>query len=140
MTPLTTSIDVRVRFSEVDSLGMVWHGHYVKYLEDARETFGRQFGLEYMRIFENGYITPIVDMHVKYKHTATVDDILTIHITYRPERGGKLTFDYTMHRKRDNLLILTATTTQLFVTRDGMFEPSCPDFFQAWKDHWHITL
>ncbi len=42
---LKSRIEVRVRFSEVDSLKMVWHGSYVKYMEDGREAFGREFGL-----------------------------------------------------------------------------------------------
>ena len=29
--------DIDVRFSEVDSMGVVWHGAYPLYLEDARE-------------------------------------------------------------------------------------------------------
>ena len=42
---LSESIKIRVRFSEVDSIRMVWHGNYVTYLEDAREAFGRKYGL-----------------------------------------------------------------------------------------------
>ena len=42
---LINSCKVKVRFSEVDSMAVVWHGNYVKYLEDGREAFGLQFGV-----------------------------------------------------------------------------------------------
>ena len=130
---LTETVRVQVRFSEVDSIRMVWHGNYVTYMEDAREAFGRKFGLEYMHIFESGYLAPMFDMQLRYKQMATVDDILLVTITYRPARGSKSIFDYEIRRESDNALILTATTTQLFTTRAGEFEPSCPSFFEEWK-------
>ena len=33
--------EVRVRFTETDPLGIVWHGNYIQYFEDGREAFGR---------------------------------------------------------------------------------------------------
>lgn len=130
---LSTTVRVKVRFSEVDAIRMVWHGNYVQYLEDAREAFGREFGLEYMHIFDSGYFAPMFDMQLRYHHVATVDDVLSVKITYHPARGAKLMFDYEVRRESDNELILTAVTTQLFTTREGEFEPSCPMFFEKWK-------
>jgi acyl-CoA thioester hydrolase len=133
MEPLRETIRVQVRFSEVDSLRIVWHGHYVQYMEDARETFGRKYHLEYMHIFNSGYLAPIVDMQLQYKQPATIDDVLSVEITYRPSPGGKLIFDYRICKESDHSLVLTATTIQLFMTREGVFEPSSPEFFNEWK-------
>jgi acyl-CoA thioester hydrolase len=36
---LTDTIEIQIRFSEVDSIKMAWHGSYVKYMEDGREAF-----------------------------------------------------------------------------------------------------
>lgn len=131
---LSETVRVQVRFSEVDSIRMVWHGNYVQYMEDAREAFGRKYGLEYMHIFNSGFLAPMYDMQLHYKGVATVDDILLVTITYRPTRGGKLIFDYEIRREKDDALILTATTIQLFTTRNGEFDPSCPPFFAEWKE------
>ena len=136
MTELKETVRVQVRFSEVDSIKMVWHGNYIKYLEDAREAFGRKFGLEYTYMFDCGYYAPIVDMHVRYLNPATVDDILIVEISYRPAKGAKLLLDYKITRESDGLPIMEASTIQLFETKDGTFEPSCPAFLEQWKkDH-----
>ena len=59
---LTTVTFTKVRFSEVDSMHVVWHGEYVRYLEDGREAFGREFpGIGYLDFYRNGYTAPIVD-------------------------------------------------------------------------------
>ena len=50
MPILSEKVAINIRFSEVDSLLIVWHGHYLKYFEDAREAFGRKYGLGYLGI------------------------------------------------------------------------------------------
>lgn len=137
---LSETVRVQVRFSEVDAIRMVWHGNYVRYMEDAREAFGRKFGLEYMTIFDNGYFAPMYDMKIRHHSVATVDDVLTVRISYRPAKGAKLVFDYEIRRERDAALVLTATTIQLFTTRDGEFEPSCPPFYEKWKRDLGVEL
>jgi len=48
---LKNTTQIIVKFSEVDSLRVVWHGHYVRYFEDGREAFGKQYNLGYLDIF-----------------------------------------------------------------------------------------
>ena len=62
---LKASKDIEIRFSEVDSMNVVWHGSYALYFEDARETFGAQYGLEYLTIAGNGYFAPLVELTFK---------------------------------------------------------------------------
>ena len=130
---LSETIRVQVRFSEVDSIKMVWHGHYITYMEDAREAFGRKYGLEYMYIYDSGYLAPMFDIKMRYHQIATVDDVLLVTITCRSTKGAKLVFDYEIHKESDNALVFTAESTQLFTTREGVFEPSCPSFLAEWK-------
>ena len=130
---LSETIRVQVRFSEVDSIKMVWHGHYITYMEDAREAFGRKYGLEYMYIYDSGYLAPMFDIKMRYHQIATVDDVLLVTITCRSTKGAKLVFDYEICKESDNALVFTAESTQLFTTHEGVFEPSCPLFFAEWK-------
>lgn len=140
MNTILETVRIQIRFSEVDALRMVWHGNYVQYMEDAREAFGRRYGLEYMHIYESGYVAPIVDLQIQYKQPATIDDVLCVEITYRPAKGGKLIFDYTVYKEPDRSVVLTASTIQLFMTHEGIFEPSCPDFLSRWKEKNNITI
>ena len=53
MKRLIARRDFSIRFSEVDSMNVVWHGSYPLYFEDAREEFGRKYGLGYMTFLTN---------------------------------------------------------------------------------------
>lgn len=133
---LSETIKVRVRFSEVDSIKMVWHGNYVQYLEDAREAFGSKYGLEYMRFYENGCLVPMYDLHLKYVKSAKAGDILAVKITWEKVYGAKLIFKYDIRREIDNELILTAESVQLFTSLDGELMLLCPPFYEEWKQRW----
>ena len=67
MKELKTTTRFTVRFSEVDSMNITWHGSYVSFFEDAREAFGKEYGIDYLTIFGNGYYAPLVDIHIEYK-------------------------------------------------------------------------
>ncbi len=136
--PLVSRIEVKVRFSEVDSIRVVWHGSYVKYLEDGREDFGEKFGIEYLTIFDNGYTAPVVDMHLQYKQSVSVGETVIVETKYIPTLSAKLIFEYNIFRKEDNALVLTATTTQVFMSRSGELQLSNPPFFEEWKRKWNI--
>jgi acyl-CoA thioester hydrolase len=131
---LTNTIKKRIPFYEVDAIHMLWHGNYVKYLEDGREAFGEEFGISYMKIFNSGYFAPIVDLHLKYKKTASMGDILIVETTYVPSKSAKLMFEYKITRESDGATILKATSTQLFVTKDGVFELNVPEFLKKWRE------
>ena len=51
---------IKIRFGEVDSMGIVWHGNYFKYFEDGREAFGDKYGINYMDFYRNGTMIPLV--------------------------------------------------------------------------------
>ena len=133
---LKDTIRIRVRFSEVDSLKIVWHGSYIKYLEDGREAFGRRYGIKYLNIYELGYTIPLIEMELMYKNTATVDDILILETIHIPDRGAKLKYKYRIFKEIDNSLVLEANTIQLFTTINGELEPSKPEFLREWENQY----
>ena len=90
MKKLTAIKDFEVRFSEVDSMNIVWHGSYPLYFEDAREEFGRKYGLGYMTIFGNGYFAPLVELSFKYKRPLAYEMQPAVRITYIPTESAKI--------------------------------------------------
>ncbi|MFT4022221.1 MAG: acyl-CoA thioesterase [Flavihumibacter sp.] len=81
---LSHSIELAVRFNEADPLGIVWHGHYVRYFEDGREAFGQAYGLSYLDIYHNGYSVPIVKVQCDYKKSLRYGDSMLIEtVLYR---------------------------------------------------------
>lgn len=124
---------IQVRFSEVDSMNIVWHGSYALYFEDAREAFGKQYGLEYLTIFENGFYTPLVELHFNYKKPLRYQDNVKIIITYRPTDAAKIIFDYQIINLKTQELLVTGYSVQVFLNQDYELVWHCPDFYNNWK-------
>lgn len=130
---LINSCKVKVRFSEVDSMAVVWHGNYVKYLEDGREAFGLQFGVGYNEIFANGYMTPVVKMELNYTHSVKYGEDLIVETTFVNSESAKIIFDYRILRALNNEVVLKARTVQVFIDMQGIMELSKPAFYTEWK-------
>lgn len=131
---ITITTDIKIRFGEVDSMGIVWHGNYVKYLEDAREEFGKRYGLGYMQVYNNhGFMLPIVKMDIDYKNQLFYGDEAIMKISIIENPASKLIFEYELRRKKDNLLILNAITIQVFMNSKRKLELNTPLFFEKWK-------
>lgn len=122
-----------VRFSDVDSMQIVWHGNYVKFLEDGREHFGSEFGLGYFDIYNQGYMVPIVKVDMDYKITVRYGDEVTIETHFVKSDAAKIIFDYKVYRNSDRKLALTARTVQVFLDLDGNLQLTNPDFYIEWK-------
>lgn len=63
---VSETIRVRVRFSEVDPIRMVWHGNYVKYMESARCALLNKLNYDYKAMEKDGYVWPVVQLGIKY--------------------------------------------------------------------------
>ena len=59
-------MQMTVPFHDVDSMGVVWHGRYVKYLEVARCKLLDDLGFGYAAMMASEYFWPVVDMRVQY--------------------------------------------------------------------------
>ena len=100
---LVGKTSLRVRFSEVDSMQIVWHGEYVRYFEDGREAFGREFaGLGYMDIHASGYTAPIVELQLQYKKPLRVNDTAVVETRYIATEAAKICFEYTIRQRSDS--------------------------------------
>lgn len=129
---------IRVRFSEIDSMQIVWHGEYVRYFEDGRESFGKHYGLGYMDIYNEGYMVPIVDLNCQFKRSLAFNEEVIIETRYIACEAAKIKFEYTLYRSTDNAIVATGTTTQVFLNTNKELELINPTFYLEWKKKWKV--
>ncbi len=125
--------EITIRFSEVDSMAIVWHGNYIKYLEEGRESFGKRFGISYLDIYSNKVMAPVVNMDISFKRQVKYGETIIIETEYIDQKAAKLVFNYRIFRKNNNELIATATTTQVFIDLDYKMLLYPPEFALEWK-------
>lgn len=128
---------VRVRFTETDPLGIVWHGNYIQYFEDGREAFGRAHGISYLDQQAEGYTSPIVKSSCEHKLPLRYGDVATIKTTFVNSPAAKMVFRYQIFDPQDRL-VCTGETTQVFLDRKGELCLTNPPFFERWKNKMNL--
>ena len=124
---------IDIRFSEVDLMGVVWHGSYVKFLEDGREYFGLKYGLSYLEVASKGLLIPIVDMRLSYKKSAKYGEKLVVEARFIDSPAAKIVFEYIIYRESDMEILAKAKTVQVFTDNKGQLLLNNPPFFTDWK-------
>ena len=119
---LTAEKEIEVRFSEVDMMGVVWHGAYATYLEDAREAFGAKYGLSYTKYIVEYIFAPIVELNLSYKKPLKYGMKPVVRITYRPSDAAKILFDYE---------IFDPQSVEIYSSYNLLW--NSPAFYESWK-------
>ena len=128
---LTSSTSMKVRFHECDPLQIVWHGNYLKYFEVARENFCEQNGFSYLDVQKYGFATPIVSSCCEHKLPLKYGDEFVVTVNFLNSAAAKLIFEYSIFK--EDKLICTGETTQVFTTLNSELVLVNPPFFEEWK-------
>ncbi len=121
--------ETRIRFSEVDSMGVVWHGNYVKYLE----AFGKQYHLGYLDVYRHDIMTPVVELTINYKSYLIYGDEIIIETEFENTEAAKIIFNYKIYKKTDRSIVLTARSIQVFIDKARNLILTNPSFYHKWK-------
>jgi acyl-CoA thioester hydrolase len=136
---LSDSAEVVIRFNEADSLGIVWHGHYIGYFEDGRESFGAKYRLRYLDIFDHGFTVPVVNVECSYKRPLRYGDTVVIETRYVNTEAAKICFAYTLYNKATREVVCTGSSVQVFLDKEAsMLQLTIPAFFAEWKKQWGV--
>ena len=132
--PIIHRIEMAVRFNEADPLGIVWHGHYIRYFEDGRESFGKQYGLAYLDVYKKGYVIPVVSVHCDFKRSLRYGDTVIIETRFIPQKAAKIRFEYTLSNAATGDLVATGYSVQVFLDKDSQqLQLINPPFYEEWK-------
>ena len=126
---LAAEIEVTVPFFDVDSMDVVWHGHYVKYLEMARCALLDDLGHNYRRMKETGYVWPIIDLQLRYARAARFGQVLLVRAEL-VEWQNRLKIHYTLSDAAGGERLTRASTIQVAVSlADGEMQLVSPSVF-----------
>jgi acyl-CoA thioester hydrolase len=135
---MTDRKEIVVRFSEVDSMKIVWHGNYLKYFEDGRESFGLKYNLGYLDVYKHQIMIPIVKVNCDYKKPLEYGDTAVVETKFINSEAAKILFEYQIFRKADHELVATGSSMQVFLTPERDLLLTSPQFFIDWKKKWGL--
>jgi acyl-CoA thioester hydrolase len=133
---LTSRVEHTVSFNEVDMMGVVWHGHYLRFFEMAREAFARDHGIDVKELVSSGLRTPIVKADIKYKAPAHYGETLVIEARHTIEKEPKFVLKFRVIEKESRRLLTTGHTTQIFTNPEGEVYYFPPPLLEAFWKKW----
>ncbi|MBI1674273.1 acyl-CoA thioesterase [Shewanella sp. DW31] len=112
---LTIDMEMQIPFHDVDSMGITWHGNYLRYFEIARCKLLDELGYNYRQMQASNYAWPIIDLQIKYVKASTFEQKITVRaelvewenrlkINYQirdVETGARITKGYTIQAAVD---------------------------------------
>lgn len=131
-------VTIDVPFHDVDSMNVVWHGHYLKYFEIARCQLLDQFNYNYMQMQASGYVWPVIESHVRYVYGIQFQQKIRVRAILK-EWENRLKIDYLVFDAETGKRLTKGYTTQVAVnlqTRELCLQSPQVlfDCLNAWAD------
>lgn len=122
-----SSTKTRVRYSETDQMGVVYHGNYAQFFELGRTEWLRNLGVTYKYMEINGIMLPVISLKCNFIKSALYDDILTIETFLKKEPMVKIEFDYIITNQNDEI-VCTGSSVLAFMNMKTSKPTRCPDY------------
>ena len=99
-------ITVKVRFNEVDMLGVCNNAVYVSYLEEARLQYFKDLGLIPPEgIFSDGKLFYVVRNEINYKDHARFDEELNVYSKISFIKNSSFGFEHLIVKSKENIIV-----------------------------------
>lgn len=123
-------IEVKVRYSECDSMGVVHHRNYFTWFEMARFAFLEAAGINFHELEKQQILFPVIKAECNYRKSITFDDELIISATLKLNQTARLDFQYRIYEKKSHALMATGATSQAITIPGKGILMKFPDDFR----------
>ena len=104
-----------VSFYDLDPMQIVWHGNYLKYMDDARGALFDSLGVDLFGLYEKtSHIYPIIKTSVKHVFPLRHKDVIICKATL-VEAKYKIIVDFEIRLKSDNRICARGRSEQVAV-------------------------
>ena len=118
--------EIRVRYIEIDQMGVVNNVNYFRWLEEGRVELLRDMGVPLIQIEKDETFLMIVETHCNYLAPARYDEVMILE-TWVSHVGNKsLKFDYQVIRSDRSQVIAKAHTVHVCTDKTGKSKPIPP--------------
>jgi len=135
--PIESQVSITTSFQDADPMGVIYHGNYFRFFEEARRVLMEQLQYNYIEMKDSGYMWPVIDTRVKYVKAIPFNHEIKVSARLT-EWENRLRVDYQIHDALTEVRMCKAHTTQVAV--EMATEEMCfvsPKVFTDKVEHWH---
>lgn len=123
---MKNSFEQKVYHAETDAYGVVWHGSYLRWLEMGRVELCEMMGYTIPELEEKNIVLPVVNINVRYKSSAKVNDVLIIETTILKFNSLSVTFSQKIFGKFNNKPYVEAAAEIVAIDNNGKLYRKMP--------------
>jgi acyl-CoA thioester hydrolase len=101
---------LRVRYAETDQMGVVYHAHYLVYMEEGRTRLMESLGHPYHELERAGWALVVRKAELRYRSSARYGDELRVRTRVLGVGGASIRFGYEIRRAEDGMVCATGST------------------------------
>ncbi len=109
----------RVRYAEIDRMGVAYHSRYIEWFEAARTELLRESAVTYDQMEESGISLPVIEVRAHYFKPVFYDELVTIFTRVSHVDRLKLHLSYQLYGERNEALRAEGYTIHCFVNAKG---------------------
>lgn len=117
VTGLTQALRVRVRYAETDQMGVVYHAHYLVWMEVGRTELLRALGHPYEAIERAGLLFAVAEVQGRFMGAARYGELVTVTTGVDEVRSRDVRFAYRIEGEAENPIV-TATVRVVALDRE----------------------
>lgn len=118
---------LRVRYEETDTMGVVYYGKFMVWMEVGRVGLLRDVGFGYNEWVRNDLQFPVVQAHADYKASARFDDEILVKTRIGSIGNSSIRFENEIYKFPEMTLLATAHTVHVLLGKDGAKVPFSPE-------------
>ena len=120
---------ISISMHDTDSMGVVWHGRYLKYFERAREQLLSSHGITYKAMIDSGICYPIVEQKTSYRRFITLKDEKIQVKAFIVEACARLKIGYEVYTQKGELACFGYTIQVALSVDDQQMLYELPEVF-----------
>jgi acyl-CoA thioester hydrolase len=109
---------LRVRYSETDRMGIVYHGNYIVWFEIGRTEYCRAAGMPYRAMEDAGVLILVTSVACTYRRSARYDDPITVRARMTELTSRGCAFGYEI-LGADGAVLADGSTRHVFADAAG---------------------
>ena len=120
-------IEQKVFYSDTDAYGVVWHGSYLRWLEMGRVYWCELAGHNLIEFERMDIVLPVVNLNIRYKSSARLNDELVIETTVSKFNGLTVTFAQKITSKETGKIFIEAEVDVVAISNSGKLYRRMPE-------------
>jgi len=110
---------VRVRYADIDQMGVVYHARYLEWFEAARTEMLRDMGIVYKELEQSGIYMPVIEAHCRYRKPVKYDELIRVKTVLGEVSRSTIRLEYKVQGEKDETVRVEGYTVHCFMDKSG---------------------